>query len=310
LHAAAGTPIRVVQEIANAEGWELALDSPGARSTLGGTIASAATGPRSHVFGRVSDVVLGLDIVGADGVRSKCGGRVVKNVTGYDMAKLYCGSFGSLGVICGAWLRLRPLPPVREAYVLNLEPTSKNFEMIRVKAHGLTVRAVIWMQLPDADHAEVVVEFAGSSEGVAHDRGQFGSGLSWESVPLARVDALRDERSETRSDPVVMRVRVLGSKSGEMARMLLGLGFSVSIDPGIGVIHARGDVDQPGELLEIRTRARRFGGLAFFEHLPRLWREQVDVFDDQGDGASLGLRLKDRFDPARTLNPGRYAGRV
>lgn len=115
VHAAAGTPIRELQETLNAEGWELALDSPGAGSTLGGTIASAALGPRAQTFGRVADVILGLDVVGGDGVQSKCGGRVVKNVTGYDLAKLYCGSFGSLAVICGAWLRLRPLPVFREA---------------------------------------------------------------------------------------------------------------------------------------------------------------------------------------------------
>jgi glycolate oxidase FAD binding subunit len=318
IHVAAGTPIRVIQETVNAEGWELALDPPGATSTIGGTIASAATGPRAHAFGRVADVVLGLDVVGADGVRSKCGGRVVKNVTGYDMAKLYCGSFGSLAVICGAWLRLRPLPVLREAYVVGMAPTAANFEMIRLKGRGRTVRALVWTQSPGEEdtptgalnEATVVVEFAGSPEGVAHDRAQFASGLNLESAPLKRVDALAEERLVVGADPIAMRIRVLASKCEEMSRMLLELGLSISIDAGVGVIHARGRLDQSSSLLEIRRWARSFGGLAFVERLPEDWREGVDVFDDQGDSASAALVLKDRFDPGRILNPGRFAGRV
>ncbi|HIF94734.1 MAG TPA: FAD-binding oxidoreductase [Myxococcales bacterium] len=314
----AGTSIRAIGEIANAEGWELALDPPGGTSTIGGTIASAATGPRAHAFGRVADVILGLDVVGADGVRSKCGGRVVKNVTGYDMAKLYCGSFGSLAVICGAWLRLRPVPVVREAYVVSVEPAAANFEMIRLKGLGRTVRALIWTESPGdegrrteaANEARLVVEFAGSPEGVAYDREQFASGLDLEAVPLERVDALADDRLVVGKDPIAIRVRVLASKCGEMVRMLLDLGFSISADAGIGVIHARGRLDQSSALLEIRRRARGFGGLVFVERLPEDWRDDVDVFDDSGDGALAASVLKDRFDPGRILNPGRFAGRV
>jgi len=318
IHVAAGTPIRVVQEVANAEGWELALDPPGATSTIGGTIASAAIGPRAHAFGRVADVILGLDVVGADGVRSKCGGRVVKNVTGYDMAKLYCGSFGSLAVICGAWLRLRPVPMARETYAVRVAPTAANFEMIRLKGRGRTVRALVWTQSPGgnaapteaANAAMVVVEFAGSPEGVAYDHEQFASALDLESVSLKRVDVLADQRLVVGVDPIAMRIRVLASKCGEMSRMLLDLGFSISVDPGIGAIHARGRLDQSATLFEIRRQARDHGGLAFVESLPEDWREDVDVFDDQGDGAVAASVLKERFDPGRILNPGRFAGRV
>ena len=82
LHAGAGTPIQEIREAVAAEGWELALDTPGATSTIGGTIASGLTGPRAHAFGPVKDAILGLEVVGGDGIATKCGGRVVKNVTG------------------------------------------------------------------------------------------------------------------------------------------------------------------------------------------------------------------------------------
>src|SRR6266850_1996232 len=88
----------------------VALDDAGRGGTLGGALATAALAPRALGFGRPRDVVLGCEVVLADGLRTRCGGRVVKNVTGYDMAKLYVGSLGALGVITGAWLRLAPKP--------------------------------------------------------------------------------------------------------------------------------------------------------------------------------------------------------
>jgi glycolate oxidase FAD binding subunit len=105
--AGAGTRLSELRRSVEAEGWELPLDGPGS-ATLGGALAAASVGPRSQGYGPARDAVLGLDVVLGSGERTRCGGRVVKNVTGYDLAKLYTGSFGSLGVIESAWLRLRP----------------------------------------------------------------------------------------------------------------------------------------------------------------------------------------------------------
>ncbi|MGI9591971.1 MAG: FAD-binding oxidoreductase, partial [Myxococcota bacterium] len=106
-HVASGTPLSTLREKLATTAWELPLDVPG---TLGGCLAAARIGPRSLGFGLPRDVVLGLEVALGSGQRTRCGGRVVKNVTGYDLAKLYIGSLGSLGGIEGAWLRLRPRP--------------------------------------------------------------------------------------------------------------------------------------------------------------------------------------------------------
>src|SRR5262245_44284228 len=111
-HAGAGTPLADLRARADEAGWELPLDDAGRGGTLGGALATAALAPRALGFGRPRDVVLGCEVVLADGLRTRCGGRVVKNVTGYDMAKLYVGSLGAIGVITGAWLRLAPKPEV------------------------------------------------------------------------------------------------------------------------------------------------------------------------------------------------------
>ena len=310
LHAAAGTPVREIRSVVSAEGWELPLDPPGATSTVGGTVASAAVGPRAQVFGRVSDAILGLDVVGADGVASKCGGRVVKNVTGYDLAKLYCGSFGNLAVTTGAWLRLRPKPAVRRVFSARPGSAREDFEACRALSRLTSMRAFVWSQAPDRDSAEVVVELGGSEEGVAHDRDRIAGFLEISEASSDRVDLLRDERAEVGNEPIVLRARVLGTECEELMRLILRSGLAVSVDPGLGVIHARGSLDEPKQLLAIRKRARAGGGFATFEVLPDAWRAELSVFDEASGTEALMASLKDRFDPVGILNPGRCAARA
>jgi glycolate oxidase FAD binding subunit len=115
-HVLGGTKLSDLRSTVNPEGWDVSLDPWGRASSVGGTLASGAIGPRRQGFGAARDCVLGLDVVLASGTRTRCGGRVVKNVTGYDLAKLYAGSFGTLGVIEGAWLRLKPLPEMTSTH--------------------------------------------------------------------------------------------------------------------------------------------------------------------------------------------------
>jgi hypothetical protein len=92
--------------------------------------------------------------------------------------------------------------------------------------------------------------------------------------------------------------------------MILRLGLSVSVDSGLGVIHARGTLDSPEPLLGIRRNARAGGGFASFEVLPDTWREGLSVFDDEIGSEVLTTSLKNRFDPAGILNPGRSLARL
>ncbi len=308
LHAAAGTPLAEIRTVVREEGWELPLDSPGPRTTVGGTIASAVTGPRAQAFGSVSDAILGLDVVGGDGVASKCGGRVVKNVTGYDMAKLYCGSFGSLAIVTGAWLRLRPAAGVLEAYRSRLPRDREAFETVRALANLASVRALVWRESVNDEMSEIMVELGGSEEGVAHDRSSLADELVLESIGVEEIDALRDARTNARTgdEPIVARVRVLGSRCEEVRREILAAGLCVSIDPGLGVIHGCGRVANVDVLFAIRTCAEQAGGFATFERLPDAWRSEVDVFGSLGGSEGLSGALKAKFDPAGILNPGRF----
>lgn len=310
LHAKAGTPLVEIREVVLAEGWELPLDSPGEKTTVGGTIASAVTGPRAQAFGSVSDAILGLDVVNGGGVASKCGGRVVKNVTGYDLAKLYCGSYGSLAVVTGAWLRLRPASATCYAYRSEVSSNTESFESVRKLARLTSVRAMLWSEAPGASAGTLHVELGGSEEGVAHDRASLASILSLEEIATGEIDALREARAavvdDSESSFVAVRARVPGSRVDEMRRSLLSAGLRLSLDPGLGVLYARGRLADVQALAAIRTQAEAAGGLATFEWLPDPWRTKLDVFGSLAGTESLVMSLKEKFDPSRILNPGRF----
>ena len=105
----AGLRLSALQAELAEHGQMLALD-PAGDPTIGACIAGDLHGPRSHRYGRMRDLLLGVTVVLGDGLVASSGGKVVKNVAGYDLGKLLCGSRGTLGVICRASLRLHPLP--------------------------------------------------------------------------------------------------------------------------------------------------------------------------------------------------------
>src|SRR5687767_3326096 len=122
LTARAGTTLA---ELANAtlpQRQFLALDPFGdGEGTLGATVATNASGPMAYAYGAPRDNVIGLEVVAGDGAVVRCGGRVVKNVAGFDLTRLFTGSWGTLGVITEVSVRLRALPAVDETYALAID---------------------------------------------------------------------------------------------------------------------------------------------------------------------------------------------
>jgi glycolate oxidase FAD binding subunit len=119
----AGIRLSTLQAELAEHGQMLALDPPG-DPTIGGCIAGDLSGPRSHRYGRMRDLLLGVTVVLGDGLVASSGGKVVKNVAGYDLGKLFCGSRGTLGVVCRASLRLHPLPDASATLVAPVASSS------------------------------------------------------------------------------------------------------------------------------------------------------------------------------------------
>ncbi len=121
LVARPGTPLTEVEELLAAEGQHLAFEPPhwGDTATLGGTVACGLSGPRRFKAGALRDFMLGAQIVDGDGECTRSGGRVVKNVTGYDIPRLLCGSFGTLGILTEVCLKLWPRPELAQTLILH-----------------------------------------------------------------------------------------------------------------------------------------------------------------------------------------------
>ena len=108
-----GVPLAAAQERFAAAGQMLPLDPPDGGATIGGVVAAGDSGPLRHRFGAPRGLLPGITVVLADGTVASAGGRVIKNVAGYDLAKLFAGSFGTLGLILQVAVRLHPMPPNR-----------------------------------------------------------------------------------------------------------------------------------------------------------------------------------------------------
>jgi len=310
--AAAGTPLARLRAEANAGGWELPLDAPGRGATVGGVIAAAALGPRALGFGLPRDLVLGLDVVLADGTQTRCGGRVVKNVTGYDLAKLYTGSLGTLGVIAAAWLRLRPLPACVECLEATVSGPEAALGLGLAAARRASARAAA-VELAPGQAPRLVVELAGDEPVVAHDRAWLVAEAGARAAPAAALDRVRRaQASGLGPDALHFRVSLLPSLAPAAAARLAAAGATLLCYPGLGLAWASfADVASARAAAAFETvsrAAREARGSWLLERAPAAARAGRDAFGDASRLVALSRSLKARFDPQGLLNPGRQLG--
>jgi glycolate oxidase FAD binding subunit len=333
LCAAAGTPLQTLRDAVDGSAWELPFDPPGARSTLGGVLATAAVGPRHAGFGRPRDLVLGLDVVLGDGLRARCGGRVVKNVTGYDLMKLHVGGLGAFGVLASAWLRLRPRPASVRVLSAPLGSGADLWPRALAAARLPSVRAAALIDpslavalepsRPAAAGGLLLVELAGDDAAVARDARLLEApaagtdmdvrGVAAHEASPGAIGRLRALQGET-FGPVGLRFRlaILPDRLADVSGRLERAGAALLSYPASGLVFARfsleRDVDAAGVDVAwraARDAARAGGGFAVLEAAPPWAKSARDVFGDAGDDAALLRALKHRFDPAGILNPPR-----
>jgi glycolate oxidase FAD binding subunit len=324
--ALAGTPLGELREAVDAAGWALPFDPPGLHTTLGGTLAAAAIGPRHLGFGPPRDLVLGMDVVLGDGVRTRCGGRVVKNVTGYDLMKLQVGAHGSFGVISAAWLRLRPKPECERVLAIALDESGDAMAHAVAAARLPTARVCA---LVDANFGFVVestraprtgwlliVEVAGDEAAVARDGARLCADLGAGDATRGVIERVRSLQGENFA-PAGLRFRlsILPSRLDRVLRELACADAALLVYPGSGLVFARialgGTADGIGverAWQAMRSAARAGSGDVVLEAAPEWAKVARDVHGDATDAWRLARALKARFDPAGILNPGRYVG--
>jgi glycolate oxidase FAD binding subunit len=158
----AGIRLSALRARLTPHGQELALDPPG-DPTVGGCLAGDLSGPRRHRFGAPRDLLLGVTLVLADGTVANAGGTVVKNVAGYDLGKLVCGSAGRYAAIARASLRLHPLPAATASVVIDVDEAGEAERFARAVARSALIPTACDLEWP----GRMVLRFEGGEAGVA-----------------------------------------------------------------------------------------------------------------------------------------------
>jgi len=314
---AAGTALDELRALVNAAGWEIPLDPPGARTTVGGALAAAAIGPRALCHGLPRRAVLGLEVALASGERTHCGGRVVKNVTGFDMGKLYTGSFGVLGVIESAWLRLHPLPRRRRCFEARVsDPQAALCSGLAASRRNAASVVALRLPAPNAGAPTVCVEFAGDDRSVDRDADWLCSEWRAEEAPTDLVDRVRELQAELPGEGGLrFRIAVLPSRAPALHARLRAAGAETLAYPGLNVVYAGFRLpqheaeDAASAAFECALRAAAAGGgHAICERAPGWAKAGREMFGDVAAQAGLFAKLKQGFDPQGVLNPGLFAG--
>ncbi|MFP5334928.1 MAG: FAD-binding oxidoreductase [Actinomycetes bacterium] len=316
----AGLPVSRLAETVREAGQELVAEVPRERveagSTVGGALATAPSGPRRLQRGGLRDLVLGATVVRADGVVAASGGKVVKNVAGYDLAKLVTGAYGTLGVVVRAAFRLHPVPAERGFVALTGGLRDVAAAARAVVASQLAPAAVEVDKPGGSDEATCVVLLEGVPSAVTARQAEtwtlLGDGAPsdepawWGRLPAADGDVLL---KVTATLPGVAAV-LEAARAAEQAH---GVPVTVRGSAG-GVLYAAVPASDAAAVAavvgDLRAASPSPGdGTVTVLRAPRAVREAVDAWGPV-PGLELMRRVKQQFDPGRLLSPGRFVGGI
>jgi FAD/FMN-containing dehydrogenase len=306
----AGTPLEVLRRRLADSGMWLALDPPGRpERSIGSVVATATAGPLRHGFGPVRDHVLGCSVATGDGRLVNAGGRVVKNVAGYDLTKLHVGGFGGFGIIAEIHLRLRALPRADVTLLARGTRDTLTSAARDIVAASLLPAALELLSPALAAEADWVLaaRFVGTEAAVQADVHRLTAlnDLPWISLPAERTAAFWSVAARgSLAGPITLRLGVLGDGLDDAIDLLahdLDEGL-VSAGAGLGMIRWTGTAT-----LE-RLRALRRGAASreipmTLERAPWNIRRALGHFGAyrEGVGKIVG-RLRGTFDPGQCLS--------
>ncbi|MDO8501290.1 MAG: FAD-binding protein [Gemmatimonadaceae bacterium] len=314
-----GTTLREIEQITGAEGQWLPLDPHGsADGTIGATIATGSFGPLAHGFGRARDLMLGVEFVTGDGKIVRGGGRVVKNVAGFDLVRLATGSWGTLGVISEATLRLYSLP-ARPATLSLSVPDGANALAQRITSILSTPATPFAVEMVDAELAgriglprrpQILIELGGNHAAVEaqrHALSQLGGAHDVGPEVWKQFRDIEDVPPSANGSrpPVVLRISALPTRIAELwmsTHNAIGHmdGAMMHASAGLGIVRCILPAGTPLETIQPLTSAAA-GATIVFERLPsHMWPTlSPSVIADR-----LSQGMSRSFDPHNILNAG------
>jgi glycolate oxidase FAD binding subunit len=289
----AGCTIAQLQRTLAKHGQRLAVDSLWPeRATIGGILATNDSGVLRLGYGSLRDLIIGVTLALADGTIASSGGKVVKNVAGYDLPKLATGSLGTLGVITRAVFRLHPLPHNTRTLTV---PVDDAATMQRVISAILGARLAPAAMQARSGNVDILLE--GTKDGIVAQEmaiKQFGAVQEGSPSVWNAREELWGHASSVNSKTVKFTALPsrISAASASFSRFVIQA-------TGIGYAHFDGDIQ------ELRTTFERDGG-----SLVVLGQSKLDAWGTPGDALPLMRAVKEQFDPKGTLNPGRFVGGI
>jgi glycolate oxidase FAD binding subunit len=329
--AQAGITISRLQDVLKAERQQLPVDVPFPdRATLGGSVATNASGPRRFGHGTLRDYVIGITVVNDEGREVDGGGRVVKNVAGYDLMKLYTGSLGTLGIIAQLTLKVKPLPEAVAAIVAPCPPEALETVLARVLPKTATRPTVLSVANAPAA-AQLGQETGGYILVVGFE--EKATTVDWQATKLNSElpEELGKYSSEFRGDVaaglfrrladfpltnprgVTFKANLLPAGTAAFFRRADGLEPRPALvaHAGNGIVygHLPADIgaEKANAILDgLGRMAAEWAGNVVVIRCPHEWKAVVPVWGRPTPDRELMRAVKDKVDPRRVFNPGRF----
>jgi glycolate oxidase FAD binding subunit len=336
----AGITLANLQQRLGAKGQFLALDPPNAeQSTIGGILAANLSGPQRLRYGSARDLVIGLRVVLGDGTIARSGGKVVKNVAGYDLNKLYIGSLGTLGIIVEANFKLIPKPEQEQTLLVSFKSPSAALEMVTNLLSSVVMPVALELIDPAAQKAFqqhiqqtlpgaswlLAIAFAGVTKAVARqiaDTRQAAKAHQGTPFGLLEADAhtnFWEVLRQQQTGPVICKVSLL---INEVAHFLESahtisqehlLEASAIAHAGSGIIYLQlGPADETVALAraisQLRLLAERNKGSLIVTCAPPALKGPINIWGTPRPDMHLMQLLKQKFDPTGALVRGRFVG--
>ncbi|MEG3436277.1 FAD-binding oxidoreductase [Pannus brasiliensis CCIBt3594] len=291
------------------------------RTTIGGLVATADAGGWRQRYGGVRDLILGFSFVRHDGAIAKAGGRVVKNVAGYDMMKLFTGSFGTLGIISEVTLRLFPMISDSETLLItgSGESIAKLSYIIRQSALTPTIAEILTEKMVKAltsiEKIGLLLRFESIPESIA-EQGKQIAALAGQldcSIDYYRDGEERDLWQRYRNtmdhpgdkDANFCKIGILPSAFGAIVPGIDGIG-SINIGSGVGKLILPAGAD----IARIRGMTGENQGYLSLLSAPKSVKESIEPWGYTGNSIDLMKTLKNKFDPNRIFNPERFINKI
>ncbi|MSP37014.1 MAG: FAD-binding oxidoreductase [Deltaproteobacteria bacterium] len=287
------------------------------RATLGGIVAANLYGPRRSSWGAVRDLVIGMKVALASGEQIKAGGKVVKNVAGYDMCKLFTGSLGTLGIITELTMRVAPIPE-HSASAVAQGSLKQVEELADAINNSKLLPAALFLRGDGEKNWQLAVSFEGFAETVARQLREVDSmaqqlGMRSESLPAQSAQHLWQDLRDLpfAAEQLAFRLTIPRKSLKAMIRARENSQTATTViaaDMALGIIWFAGPANRAfaGEFSRLIELARQERGYAVMFAAPAALKQGVEVWGPTPPAFALMREIKQKFDPQTILNPGRF----